>query len=88
MQEYVTPAKFAAWEELGKTMGFLYTASGPLVRHAAHTPFSSDFHNFVHFFWICTLFFKCLTQSFWQQSYQQYLFHKMSAVYNCVPIVY
>lgn len=32
VQEYVTPAKFAAWEELGKSLGFLYTASGPLVR--------------------------------------------------------
>ena len=33
VQEYVTPAKFAGWEEMGKTMGFLYTASGPLVRN-------------------------------------------------------
>jgi lipoate synthase len=57
VQEYVTPAKFAAWEELGKTMGFLYTASGPLVRRAAHTTFSSDFHNFVHFLDLFTLFF-------------------------------
>merc|ERR1712179_659735 len=30
--EYVTPEKFAHWEEVGKKMGFLYTASGPLVR--------------------------------------------------------
>ena len=32
VQEYVTPEKFAHWESLGKEMGFLYTASGPLVR--------------------------------------------------------
>jgi len=30
--EYVTPEKFKQWEILGKEMGFLYTASGPLVR--------------------------------------------------------
>ena len=30
--EYVTPEKFAQWEVLGSKMGFLYTASGPLVR--------------------------------------------------------
>ena len=30
--EYVTPEKFAHWEEFGKEIGFLYTASGPLVR--------------------------------------------------------
>lgn len=30
--EYVTPEKFKHWEERGKEMGFLYTASGPLVR--------------------------------------------------------
>lgn len=30
--EYVTPEKFAYWEQVGNEMGFLYTASGPLVR--------------------------------------------------------
>ncbi|KAI5632945.1 radical SAM superfamily domain-containing protein [Phthorimaea operculella] len=30
--EYVTPAKFAEWERRGAELGFLYTASGPLVR--------------------------------------------------------
>lgn len=30
--EYVTPAKFKEWETRGNQMGFLYTASGPLVR--------------------------------------------------------
>ncbi|XP_063979833.1 lipoyl synthase, mitochondrial [Diachasmimorpha longicaudata] len=30
--EYVTPEKFKAWEEYGGKLGFLYTASGPLVR--------------------------------------------------------
>ncbi|CAH0721400.1 unnamed protein product, partial [Brenthis ino] len=32
VHEYVTPAKFKEWEDLGNEMGFLYTASGPLVR--------------------------------------------------------
>lgn len=30
--EYVTPAQFQHWESVGTTLGFLYTASGPLVR--------------------------------------------------------
>ncbi|KAG8255006.1 hypothetical protein J6590_102892 [Homalodisca vitripennis] len=30
--EYVTPARFKHWETVGAEMGFLYTASGPLVR--------------------------------------------------------
>lgn len=30
--EYVTPAKFKEWEIRGNELGFLYTASGPLVR--------------------------------------------------------
>lgn len=30
--EYVTPEKFAQWEEYGNKLGFAYTASGPLVR--------------------------------------------------------
>ena len=30
--EYVTPEKFAQFEKRGREMGFLYTASGPLVR--------------------------------------------------------
>ena len=30
--EYVTPAKFKMWEDRGNELGFLYTASGPLVR--------------------------------------------------------
>ncbi|XP_055693388.1 lipoyl synthase, mitochondrial [Lutzomyia longipalpis] len=32
VNEYVTPAKFKMWEEKGAQLGFLYTASGPLVR--------------------------------------------------------
>eukprot|EP00730_Choanoeca_flexa_P015649 TRINITY_DN7232_c0_g1_i2.p1 TRINITY_DN7232_c0_g1~~TRINITY_DN7232_c0_g1_i2.p1 ORF type:complete len:382 (+),score=102.71 TRINITY_DN7232_c0_g1_i2:29-1147(+) len=32
VHEYVTPEKFHQWKELGDSMGFLYTASGPLVR--------------------------------------------------------
>ncbi|CAL7946027.1 unnamed protein product [Xylocopa violacea] len=30
--EYVTPEKFKMWEKIGNELGFLYTASGPLVR--------------------------------------------------------
>ncbi|GAB6020346.1 hypothetical protein CHUAL_003058 [Chamberlinius hualienensis] len=30
--EYVAPEKFKYWEEVGKELGFIYTASGPLVR--------------------------------------------------------
>ncbi|KAJ4945192.1 hypothetical protein JOQ06_013727 [Pogonophryne albipinna] len=32
VDEYVTPEKFAHWEKVGNEMGFVYTASGPLVR--------------------------------------------------------
>ncbi|KAG7263862.1 hypothetical protein CRUP_001194 [Coryphaenoides rupestris] len=32
VEEYVTPERFARWETFGKDMGFVYTASGPLVR--------------------------------------------------------
>jgi len=32
VQEYVTPEKFLEYEIEGKNMGFLYVASGPLVR--------------------------------------------------------
>lgn len=30
--EYITPEKFKKWENIGNELGFLYTASGPLVR--------------------------------------------------------
>ena len=30
--EYVTPEKFTAWKRVAEEMGFLYVASGPLVR--------------------------------------------------------
>jgi lipoic acid synthetase len=30
--EYVTPTQFDLWREHGECLGFLYTASGPLVR--------------------------------------------------------
>ncbi len=32
VERFVTPAEFDAWEELALEMGFLYCASGPLVR--------------------------------------------------------
>lgn len=30
--EYVSPEKFDHWAKVGEELGFLYTASGPLVR--------------------------------------------------------
>lgn len=30
--EYVAPEKFDAWKRVAESMGFLYVASGPLVR--------------------------------------------------------
>lgn len=32
VKEYVTPEKFKEWEDYGNELGFVYTASGPLVR--------------------------------------------------------
>jgi lipoic acid synthetase len=32
VQEYITPEQFDRYRELGRTLGFLYVASGPLVR--------------------------------------------------------
>jgi len=32
VEEFVTPTKFDHWKDVGDKMGFLYTASGPLVR--------------------------------------------------------
>ncbi|KAG2465357.1 LIAS protein, partial [Polypterus senegalus] len=32
VEEYITPEKFQYWEKIGTKLGFLYTASGPLVR--------------------------------------------------------
>ncbi|KAG9508660.1 Lipoyl synthase, mitochondrial, partial [Fragariocoptes setiger] len=32
VKEYVTPEKFDYWRDYGDSLGFLYTASGPLVR--------------------------------------------------------
>ena len=32
VREWVHPERFAAWKLKGDAMGFLYTASGPLVR--------------------------------------------------------
>lgn len=32
VQEFVTPEKFAEWQKIAENMGFLYVASGPLVR--------------------------------------------------------
>lgn len=32
VEEYITPEKFAEWKKIAEDMGFLYVASGPLVR--------------------------------------------------------
>jgi lipoic acid synthetase len=32
VREYVTPEKFASWQEEAEKLGFKYVASGPLVR--------------------------------------------------------
>jgi len=32
VERYVEPAEFAKWKEVAEGMGFLYVASGPLVR--------------------------------------------------------
>jgi lipoyl synthase len=32
VEEFVTPEKFAEWQKISEDMGFLYVASGPLVR--------------------------------------------------------
>jgi lipoyl synthase len=32
VSEYITPEKFDAWKSVAESMGFLYVASGPLVR--------------------------------------------------------
>jgi lipoic acid synthetase len=32
VSEYVTPEKFDHWAKVAESMGFLYVASGPLVR--------------------------------------------------------
>lgn len=32
VEEYITPEKFAEWQTIAENMGFLYVASGPLVR--------------------------------------------------------
>ncbi|PKA66005.1 Lipoyl synthase, chloroplastic [Apostasia shenzhenica] len=32
VKEYVTPEKFAFWKDYGESIGFIYVASGPLVR--------------------------------------------------------
>ncbi|CAO2201231.1 unnamed protein product, partial [Urochloa humidicola] len=32
VREYLTPEKFNFWKKYGESLGFLYVASGPLVR--------------------------------------------------------
>jgi lipoyl synthase len=32
LQEYVTPEAFVEWQRVAEGMGFLYVASGPMVR--------------------------------------------------------
>uniref|UniRef100_A0A803K2W6 Lipoyl synthase, mitochondrial n=1 Tax=Xenopus tropicalis TaxID=8364 RepID=A0A803K2W6_XENTR len=39
VEEYITPEKFKYWEKVGNELGFLYTASGPLVRSSYKAEF-------------------------------------------------
>lgn len=51
VDRYVEPAEFARWKQIAEDMGFLYVASGPLVRSSykvgvncpRHLPGSPDF---------------------------------------------
>ena len=43
VDRYVEPAEFDRWKQVAEDMGFLYVASGPLVRSsykASHYPFN------------------------------------------------
>lgn len=42
VKEYVTPEKFDYWKKVGDELGFLYTASGPLVRSSYRAGQSID----------------------------------------------
>ncbi|XP_027138168.1 lipoyl synthase, mitochondrial-like isoform X2 [Larimichthys crocea] len=42
VEEYVTPERFAHWEKVGNEMGFVYTASGPLVRSSYKAASSAE----------------------------------------------
>ncbi|KAG8591709.1 hypothetical protein GDO81_000273 [Engystomops pustulosus] len=50
VEEYVTPEKFKHWEKVGNELGFLYTASGPLVRssYKAGTTFRFRFWEVIN----------------------------------------
>lgn len=39
VKEWITPEKFEYWKKLGDELGFLYTASGPLVRSSYKVSF-------------------------------------------------
>ena len=51
VDRYVEPAEFSRWKQIAEGMGFLYVASGPLVRSSykvgvrclRHLPVSADF---------------------------------------------
>jgi lipoyl synthase len=42
--EYITPGQFDSYGEIARKKGFLYVASGPLVRSSYH---AADFHPVV-----------------------------------------
>uniref|UniRef100_A0A8D0A0Z7 Lipoyl synthase, mitochondrial n=1 Tax=Sander lucioperca TaxID=283035 RepID=A0A8D0A0Z7_SANLU len=46
VEEYVTPERFAHWEKVGNDMGFMYTASGPLVRSSYKAGEKHTLHSF------------------------------------------
>jgi len=45
VDRYVEPAEFDNWKKVAEDLGFLYVASGPLVRSSYKVCFSSVFTN-------------------------------------------
>lgn len=52
VKEWITPEKFEEWRKVGDKMGFLYTASGPLVRSSykvIHSNFMIHWNFTLHY---------------------------------------
>lgn len=43
VDRYVEPAEFDSWKKIAEDLGFLYVASGPLVRSSYKVSYSSTF---------------------------------------------
>lgn len=70
--EYVTPAKFKQWEDRGNELGFLYTASGPLVRSSYRAGE----------FFITSLLKERKAKSLWPEDYFFLLHHSHQSWYH------